>query len=340
MDRPLRVMLMGGDASAWVEISASITRRSSQIFVPGDLTADDLKLMAGNVDIVMVVLDNLTGDPCETLRALAKAGLHKRTITIVEGDDRRTAAEVLATGISGYLLRSSCPHLLDPVIDQVMNGGVAFDAPAAAVTRSKIAGAAPAEQTHLGAARALASALELKDSYTGGHAERVTAMAVKLARAADDPEAKPSEALEAGFLLHDVGKIGIPESILTKPGPLTENERRVLNTHPILGERIIAPLGLPEVVRRVVRHHHERWDGRGYPDGLGGKDIPVAARIFAIADVIDAMTSIRPYRKPISFRDAVTEVLVNAGSQFDPQLAALAEQVFLDEPLQLLEIEG
>lgn len=190
---------------------------------------------------------------------------------------------------------------------------------------------------HMAAARALASALELKDTYTGGHAERVTALAMRLARAADLDTESPADALEAAFLLHDVGKIGIPDSILTKPGVLTDTERRVLNVHPILGERIVEPLEFPDCVRRVIRHHHERWDGRGYPDGLSKTQIPRAARVFAIADVIDAMTSIRPYRKPVTFEAAIQEVLRHAGTQFDPALAALAEATFLDSPVEVLE---
>jgi HD-GYP domain-containing protein (c-di-GMP phosphodiesterase class II) len=141
--------------------------------------------------------------------------------------------------------------------------------------------------------------------------------------------------MEAGFLLHDVGKIGIPESILNKPGGLSDTERRVLNTHPILGERIVAPLGFPISVGHVIRHHHERWDGGGYPDGLAGEAIPGAARLFSIADSIDAMTSIRPYRRPVTFEAAIDEVMAQAGAQFDPTLAALAREVFADTTIHL-----
>jgi ribonuclease P protein subunit RPR2 len=194
---------------------------------------------------------------------------------------------------------------------------------------------AQATGSMMSAARALASALELKDTYTGGHAERVTHMAIRLAHAALLEDAMPSEALEAGFLLHDVGKIGIPESILNKPDKLTDTERRVLNTHPILGERIVAPLGFPDCVRNVIRHHHERWDGAGYPDKLKGEEIPGAARLFSIADSIDAMTSIRPYRLPVTFEEAVDEISRHAGTQFDPNLAALAREVFQDTSLHI-----
>lgn len=186
------------------------------------------------------------------------------------------------------------------------------------------------------AARSLVSALELKDTYTGGHAERVMALAMRLATAAGLHRTYSVDALEAAFLLHDVGKIGIPESILNKPGPLTDAERRVLQTHPLLGERIVGPLKFPECVRQVIRHHHEWWDGTGYPDGLAGAAIPAPARVFSIADVMDAMTSVRPYRMPTTFEEAIEEIILNAGTQFDPALATLAEAAFLDTPVEVV----
>lgn len=335
MTRPLRMMLIGGDASTWVEISAAMGQTSSQMFVPKDISPASLREIADDLDIVLVVTSALDPDPCSPLRHIRAAGLQRRTIVIVESDDQRTAAEALEMGIAGYVQRSLSMERLATSILHVAGGGIFYDAPAAAVHHGRNSDPLRAAATNsMGAARALASALELKDSYTGGHAERVTTLAVRLARAALHPQALPSEALEAGFLLHDVGKIGIPESILNKPAGLTDTERRVLNTHPILGERIIAPLGFPDVVRDVVRHHHERWDGAGYPDGLKGEEIPAAARIFAIADVIDAMTSIRPYRKPVAFMDALDEIERQAGSHFDPDLAALAREVF-DMPVIL-----
>jgi HD-GYP domain-containing protein (c-di-GMP phosphodiesterase class II) len=105
----------------------------------------------------------------------------------------------------------------------------------------------------------------------------------------------------------------------------------------LLGEKVIAPLAFPDQIRHVVRHHHERWDGGGYPDGLSGTDIPAAARLFAIADAIDAMTSSRPYRIAVSFDEALKELMSCAGTHFDPDLARLAHQMFLDEPPSVLE---
>jgi response regulator RpfG family c-di-GMP phosphodiesterase len=165
---------------------------------------------------------------------------------------------------------------------------------------------------------ALARALESKDGATGAHSERVRRYATELARAVDDALLQ-EPSLEYGFILHDVGKIGIPDSVLRKAEPLTEADRRLLETHTVLGEQMVGHAALLRGEgARVVRSHHERWDGRGYPDGLAGQEIPLGARIFAVADTLDAMTSDRPYRKAAPWEDAVTEITDQAGWQFDP----------------------
>jgi HD-GYP domain-containing protein (c-di-GMP phosphodiesterase class II) len=167
---------------------------------------------------------------------------------------------------------------------------------------------------------ALSVALELRDDQTGGHAERVARLALNLARAVDPALARERE-LEYGFLLHDLGKIGIPDAILLKPGPLTEEERAVIRTHPALGERIVTRIpSLGAVPREVIACHHERWDGSGYPAGLAGEQIPLPARMFALADSWDAMTNDRPYRAALSFEAAAQEIEAGRGGQFDPQL--------------------
>jgi ribonuclease P protein subunit RPR2 len=135
------------------------------------------------------------------------------------------------------------------------------------------------------------------------------------------PELVEQESAAYGFLLHDVGKIGIPDQILQKPGPLTPSERRLMETHTVLGEQLLSGV---EILHgsgiKVVRSHHERWDGSGYPDQLAGRDIPLGARVFAVADTIDAITSDRPYRPTGTWRDAIVEIERNAGTQFDPAI--------------------
>jgi ribonuclease P protein subunit RPR2 len=169
---------------------------------------------------------------------------------------------------------------------------------------------------------ALADALEAKDRSTGLHGRRVQRYGLELAEAYD-PSLVADPSLEYGFLLHDVGKIGIPETILRKPGPLDDTERRLMQRHPQLGVDILGGIPLLEGAGlEVVRSHHERWDGRGYPDGLAGAEIPVAARIFALADALDAITTDRPYRKRLSWETAIDEILGNSNAQFDPGVVA------------------
>jgi ribonuclease P protein subunit RPR2 len=144
--------------------------------------------------------------------------------------------------------------------------------------------------------------------------------ALELAQVAA-PEVCDDESVAYGFMLHDVGKIGIPDRILQKPGPLTSTERRLMETHTILGEQLLRGVSfLRGTGLEVVRSHHERWDGHGYPDGRAGNEIPPAARIFAVADALDAMTSDRPYRRAMSWAAAGRELEQQAGRQFDPSV--------------------
>jgi putative two-component system response regulator len=169
---------------------------------------------------------------------------------------------------------------------------------------------------------ALASALESKDTGTRAHSQRVQRYALELAGGVD-PDLAEEESVEYGFLLHDVGKIGIPDGVLQKPGPFTDTERRLMQTHTVLGEQMLGGVAfLQGEGLRVVRSHHERWDGAGYPDGLVGKEIPLGARIFAVADALDAMTSDRPYRKALDWDDAGAEIMREAKRQFDPGVVA------------------
>jgi ribonuclease P protein subunit RPR2 len=165
--------------------------------------------------------------------------------------------------------------------------------------------------------RALASAVEARDAYTGRHAERVAAYGLKLAEAygmrlADHPE------IEFGFILHDAGKVAVPDAILFKPGPLTTAERLIMQQHPVTGWEIVRDIEFLGAARDVIRHHHERWDGTGYPDRLAGDAIPISARIFAVADTFDALTTNRPYRQASTTAVARDIIQQGVGTHFDP----------------------
>ena len=173
---------------------------------------------------------------------------------------------------------------------------------------------------------ALTSALEARDPYTQAHTGRIRDLAIAVALAMKvGPEER--KAVHLGALLHDVGKIGVSDAILRKPGPLTDEEWKVMREHPEIGERMLARVDFLQPALAVVRHHHERWDGRGYPDGLEGEEIPLAARIVGVCDAYDAMTSDRPYRGAMSQEEACGEILTESGTQFDPRCAQLLVDV-------------
>jgi len=169
-----------------------------------------------------------------------------------------------------------------------------------------------------GILKSLVNALEAKDLYTGKHSERVTGYAIKIARRMGCNGAQV-EALQTVGYLHDIGKIGINDRILNKPSALTGEEYEIVKKHPAIGESIVAELGLSADERSIIRHHHERWDGRGYPDGLAQSEIPLLARIISVADSFDAMTSKRAYRDAMSVEAAVAELKNSRGRQFDPE---------------------
>jgi putative two-component system response regulator len=166
---------------------------------------------------------------------------------------------------------------------------------------------------------ALANAVDAKDPLTEHHCGRVAERAVDVARLVGLDQ-EQVEAVGYGAVLHDVGKIGIADEVLTKPGKLTDAERTEMQRHPIVGAAILAPLRLGSVVGPIVRAHHERWDGVGYPDGLRADEIPIGARIVAVTDAYDAMTHDRPYRRSLSEDEARTEMARHRGSQFDPDV--------------------
>jgi HD-GYP domain-containing protein (c-di-GMP phosphodiesterase class II) len=183
------------------------------------------------------------------------------------------------------------------------------------------------EKTFLNSLLALANALEARDRYTRGHSERVASLARGLALAAGLPASAADVVAQAGRL-HDLGKIGVPEGVLRKAGPLTDEEWVLMRQHPLTGAQILAPLEFFADGMLIVRHHHERFDGSGYPDGLRGTAIPLGARIVAVVDVYDALTSDRAYRPGYAHSEVVERLRREAGCTLDGDMVAL----FLDLP--------
>lgn len=183
------------------------------------------------------------------------------------------------------------------------------------------------ERLYLSSITSLVTALEAKDPHTRGHSDRVARTAVALAEEIGGVDV---ESLRIGAQLHDIGKIGINGGILRKCGPLTGEESDEVRRHPEIAVEILSPLLDDPIVLDVVRHHHERWDGAGYPDGLAGEEIPLVARIAAVADAYDAMITARPYRSARTPAEAIAELQAEAGRQFDPAIIRHAAAALLD----------
>jgi HD-GYP domain-containing protein (c-di-GMP phosphodiesterase class II) len=179
--------------------------------------------------------------------------------------------------------------------------------------------------------RSMAYVVEAKDAYTGQHLERCRIYGNTLLEALGVANDYPNA--EFGFLLHDVGKVGVPESILNKPGPLTAAEWRVMRTHPTIGSQILAGIPGMDDAAEIVRCHHEMWSGDGYPAGLAREEIPLPARVFQVVDAFDAMTTDRPYRASMGVERAVGELERVAGTQFDPDVIRAFVAVVDDLPV-------
>jgi HD-GYP domain-containing protein (c-di-GMP phosphodiesterase class II) len=174
------------------------------------------------------------------------------------------------------------------------------------------------EERGLSTVRALAAAVAERDDDTGNHTQRVHDLGLLLAGSMCPEEAEDPE-LAYGFILHDIGKVAVPDAVLRKPGPLDDDEWELMRVHPEAGARMLADVPFLSRARDVVLHHHERWDGSGYPHGLRGEEIPLWARLFAVGDAVDAMTSFRPYRPGLPLSTALDEIADHAGTQFDPR---------------------
>ena len=187
------------------------------------------------------------------------------------------------------------------------------------------------KKAHLDSVKVLAEAIDAKDPYTRGHSERVGRMSLSIANHLDFAEGR-LEVLEYGALLHDIGKIGIKDEVLQKPGPLSAGEYQHIQEHPLIGAKIVEEIDFFKDKIPMIRHHHEHFDGSGYPDGLIGEAIPLEARIITVPDAFDAMASLRPHRKALPLQDILVELEKGKGRQFDPKIL----EIFLREKIYKL----
>jgi diguanylate cyclase (GGDEF)-like protein/putative nucleotidyltransferase with HDIG domain len=278
----------------------------------------------------------LPGEHASGAFAAAKAVVGRLSGPAVEPVGRLTVSAGVATFPSQGVARDELIRLADSALYWAKEHGKnqvrVYRPDVVELAELKRLTAGPDRAARFRAAASLARAVDERDAYTGHHSQRVAQLAARLAErlGADDEQV---ELTRVAASLHDLGKLAIPEEILRKPGPLTEPERLVLQRHPQIGFQMLESLGV-DPIAEWVRHHHERWDGRGYPDGLPGEEIPLGARIIFVADAFDAMTSDRVYRARLSEIEAIEELERNAGTQFDPAVvAALAEELGLVQPL-------
>jgi response regulator RpfG family c-di-GMP phosphodiesterase len=288
-------------------------------------------------DLKMPVMDGL-----QLLQHLKARDADAAVIMLTGAADLTTAVESLKQGASDFILK---PVNLDQVllaaeralerrqlILERREHQALLETRVAEATRDLAAALGELRETYQATLEALGSALATREVGTELHSRRVHAYSIALARAHGLAE-EAIDALGRGVLLHDIGKIGISDSILLKPGPLTPEEWAIMRSHPEFGRQILERIPFLRDAIPVVYHHHERWDGTGYPLGLAGPAIPLGARIFALADAFDAMTFDRPYSKAIPMEAARERIREAAGTHFDPDVVA----TFLATPLEVFQ---
>jgi ribonuclease P protein subunit RPR2 len=259
---------------------------------------------------------------------ITRVSADTRVIVLSSEQDRGSQGilEALTTGAAGAVFKHAAQEELHRALLDATSMSPAIPTETSQILlKHYIVALEDKRRRDLATMRALAAAVEAKDTLTGQHLMRVAGIA-RSTLDAIDPALSTNEEVEFGFMLHDVGKIGIPDSILHKPGPLSVQEWNVMRTHPDLGVNLVEPLGFSERTIEVIRSHHERWDGRGYPLCLERDEVPLSARVFAIADTYDAIVSDRPYRSKMSRAHALEVIAGEAGKQFDPEVT----QIFLD----------
>ena len=283
-------------------------------------------------DFVAIVSDlslpGMNGD--ELLRHIRQMEPSMPFLMLTGSQDVQTAVQSMHDGADEYLLKPVTPQTLSTKL----LAAIERRARQIAEEKSTLDANMGKLITFLRSVKAMVNALETKDQYTRDHSKKVAQCAVMMARHVPGMTRRGIREIRIGALLHDIGKIGVPLTILHKNGPLDDEEWAEVKRHPEYGARVLEPLSreYPEVLA-IVRHEHERWDGRGYPDGIAGTDIPLGARLIMIADTYDAVCSTRPYRKAMSKEAALEIIQEGSGGQFDPSLVPVFEKVLPELPL-------
>jgi response regulator RpfG family c-di-GMP phosphodiesterase len=341
IERPLSILVVDDDPNLRALLRTSFEAAHIQVDEAESAFTAARKIEARHPDVVVLDVAMPVVDGLEFCRSLKDDPFTREIpVALLTGDDLPAGA-VAEAGADAHLRKPFSPLALLSIVERLA-ARATLEAPKPATAHGEQlllyaqdfrrlleierGQRALLQDAYRDTVVALARALESKDGLTGAHSERVRRYATKLANVVES-SALEEPTLEYGFILHDIGKIGIPDLILRKRDPLTLAERRLLETHTVLGEQMIGDAALLRGEgARVVRSHHERWDGRGYQDGLRATEIPLGARIFSVADALDAITSDRPYRRARSWEAAVAEFVSQSGAQFDPQVVKAFEE--------------
>lgn len=305
----------------------SLGRLGHRVSVASDVEGAVRHIVAGDIDVVVTDLHMPEASGLSLLSRIRDSSPGIRVILMSGGVEATDAAIAIEHGIDRLLLK---PFTMDE-LDIAVSRAIAAKRASEKSERARQSLSSLVREREdisriwiLRSAHALAAAVEAKDTYTAGHAARVTEYGALIAGTVGGIDLQP---FRLGGGLHDVGKIGLPDHILNKPGRLSADEFALVRKHPRTGARILEPLIDDPVVIGMVLWHHERWDGAGYPDGLSGENIPLSARVLAVADTLDAMTSSRAYRGEQTWDTAVAEIRRGAGTQFDPAVVTAFNQV-------------
>lgn len=319
-------VLIAEPQAAMADALTALVESVGNAEVMGCASTEPEALAAGLKAVPDVALIDLSLSPnCALVAGIHAASPETRIIVLADrySDSPSSLVKALASGAVGAIYKESMSTDLakalafsserTPVVAEEA-AGLLLDSYLDALTDKHARDVATIE--------ALAAAVEVRDLGTGRHLRRVTDLAMLCMQQVDDQFAK-NEEVAFGFMLHDVGKIGIPDSVLNKPGSLNDEEWAVMRQHPEMGVKIVRPIGFSCDATDVILCHHERWDGKGYPNGLARDEIPLTARAFAVADAYDAMTSDRPYRYAMSHDRAVSAIRSEGGRAYDPDIVDL-----------------
>lgn len=343
-DRPETILIVDDDLANRIKICQDLSTLGFNCEEAGNADQVWERLKNNAVQLILLDIGMQDESGAKLLSELRMRCPDVAVIISTEIDDLPLAIQCIKQGAYDYLTK---PIALEEIVPSIKS---ALDNRRSQLEQSRMELESKDYQQHLeqkleeqskkiraslfNAITALAYAMEAKDKYINGHSQRVTESSLAVAKALGIAQ-ESIEKIRLAGLIHDIGKIGIKSSILNKPGGLTPEEYQHVKSHSEVGERILTPIIEDKEILSIVRHHHERYDGTGYPDGLEGEEIPLGARVLAVSDAYDAMTSERPYRKAMSIETACAEIERGKGTQFDPVIA----QTLLELSLSNLSVE-